>query len=267
MNENLGGIMRGNDCWIKSATAKNELKELFSEIDRDLSTSYEESPYTPELSLDGSFGTLFNERSKRYLERFNDERNARGLCRIRISLNQITHSEKRDGADIGLIAHISIPEEIEIKKAVLVQSKRLSAKNGKFDQDCIYNGLFNSELTIEPQWKRMLGITCSSVYFFYNPNRIKIGKSNKNLRTRVLGAQIIEGKANAKVNSFSAKQSYYEGKPFSEWIVDNFICCTVGDTNKKTIETALGKNADFSVHRTLHFVIEPEDVSSKDISN
>jgi hypothetical protein len=253
-----------NDCWIKSSNARNELKELFSEIDREISASYEESSRTPELSLDGNIGLLFKERSKRYLERFNDERVAKGLCRIRISLNQITHSEKKHGADIGLIAEISIPGEIEIKKGVLVQSKKLSLKNGKFNQDCTYDELFRNG-SLEPQWKRMLNITCSSVYFFYNPDRMRIGKNIRNLRTRVVSAQNIEGKANAKITSFSAKQSYEEGKMFSEWMVDNFICCIVGDTNKNTINTAKGENPEFPVYRTLHFVMETEGIDPSNI--
>ena len=112
----------------------------------------------------------------------------------------------------------------------------------------------------------MLNITCSSVYFFYNPDRVTIGKTYKTLGTRVISAQNIEGKANAKVNSLSAKQSFEEGKKFSDWIVDNFICCSVGDTSKKTIDTAFGVNSDFPVHNTFHFVINEEEVSPKDIT-
>ena len=258
--------MMENNCWIKSSTAKHELKELFSEIDKALSQSYQDSPTKPELTLDGNFETLFHERSKRYLEFFNAERAAKGLCRIKISLNHITHSEIQHGADIGLIAQISIPGEIEIKKAVLVQSKRLIPKDGKeFNQNCTYKELFRTESEKEPQWKRMLNVTCSSVYFFYNPERIKIGKSYKFLGTRVISAQIIEGKANAKINSLSAKQSFDEGKKFSDWIVDNFICCIIGDTSKKAIDTALGKNSEFPVYSTFYFVIKEEEVSPKEI--
>jgi len=255
------------DCWIKSKEAKKELKELFSDIDKTLSEILEEAPHTPETSLDGKIGILFEERSKPHLRRFNDVRESKGLCKIQISVKSITHTESKNGADIGLVADINIPEEINLRKAVLVQSKRLHPNNEKFNQNSKYNSMFYDEEThLDPQWKRMQKVSCSSFYFLYGPYKLKIGRTQKILGTRIIDANLIAGKAKANVKTFSAEDSFDYGKPFSDWIVDQFLCCKVGDTREEVIKIALGNDPqNFPVHDTLFFTIKEQEISKSEI--
>jgi hypothetical protein len=248
--------MKRSECWIKSESDKRELKRLFQKIDDELSGSYFDNPVMQEGQLEGNFRSLFTQYSKRYIDRINDSRAKKGLCRLKISFNHITHNEREHGADLGLVLQVELRDEIKLKKAVLVQSKKLYPKNGKFDESCSYEQLFESGVSTEPQWKRMQEITSSSVYFFYNPDRLEIKGRIRDLDTRVLSAQSIEGKAQAKIKSVTAAQMFEEGIPFSDWIVDTFICCIIGDTKEKAIMTALGETKEFSVHNTFHFTIE-----------
>jgi hypothetical protein len=101
----------------------------------------------------------------------------------------------------------------------------------------------------QKKWKTFVAAD-TGTRFFYNPYRINIGKDYKNLGTRVISAQNIEGNANVK--SLSAKQSCEEGKKFSDWIVDNFLCCLVGDTSKRILETAFGESPDLPIQSTFH---------------
>jgi len=255
------------DCWIKSKEAKKELKELFSEIDKTLSEILEESPHTPETSLDGKIGILFEERSKSHLRRFNSVRESKGLCKIQISVKSTTHTEAKNGADIGLVADIDIPGEINQRKAALIQSKRLHPNNEKFYQNSKYESMFyDKETNLDPQWERIQNATCSSFYFLYGPYKLKIGRNQKIFGTRVIDAKLISGKAKANVKTFSAEDSFDYGKPLSDWLVDQFLCCKVGDTKEEVIKIAMGKDIqNFPVHDTLFFTIKMEDISKSEI--
>jgi hypothetical protein len=71
-----------------------------------------------------------------------------------------------------------------------------------------------------------------------------------------MSAQVIDGMAKAGRTSLTAEDSYKQGKLFSSWIVDDFICCNVGDTNVNVIEIALGNNPKFPVRNVYKITLK-----------
>ena len=152
-----------------------------------------------------------------------------------------------------------MPGEYTLTKAVLVQTKRLYPDSqGEFSEQCTYPEVFKTRET--QQWDRMLEHTPASVYFFYNPYQLLIRKSIKTLGTRVIPAQHIAGMANTGKNSLNVVEVEGRGKEFSQWFVEDFICCQVGDTNEEIIEMALGKNPRYPVRLSILTTITNDKV-------
>ena len=251
-----------DDCWLKPATVRTEFKEFFSDTDKQLSTYYEENPNVREEHLEGRLVTLLESTPfTLYENRINRERRKRGLPLLTLKFQHITNREGGHGADIGLVANLNLPGEFVLTKATLIQSKRLHPNRLTFNEQCDYSELFRQEGNARPQWDRMLDITPSSVYFFYNPDRLSIGRTIKTVRTRVINAQVIKGMAEAGRRSFSVEDSLDYGKSFSSWLIDDFICCDVGDSRPETVNLAMNGNPDFTVRHAVHVSIERTDIA------
>jgi hypothetical protein len=241
-----------------------ELQDFFSIVDEDFSSYYEEHPKTAEPQLDGVLiGSLTSRSFEIYGKRVNAERARSHLSPIslRIKSTSITSSERTNGADIGLVARISIPGEHQIDKAVLIQSKRLEPNLiGSFDDACAYQELFKQDQkTVQPQWNRMLDVSPSSFYFLYNPEHLPIKNKIKELKTRVVPAQLVRGLSTGK-QAITPKEAI-RFKSFGQWMVDEFICCHTGDTRDETIKIALGGNLDFSVRHSVEVLLEARNVT------
>jgi len=256
------GRMR-TDCWIKPPSARSGFKDFFSKVDADVSEYYQLNPNMREEHIESRLATTLEKTSfEIYRQRVNIERRRKRLPSLALSISHITHKEVSHGADIGLVASLSVPGEITLTKASLIQGKRLYARRGVFDQDCEYEELFKTpgRSNIAPQWARMLKVTPASAYLFYNPLDLWIGKSLKSVGTRVLSAQIVKGKAAAGKHHLSARDLYDEGSTFSDWVIDEFICCNSGDSREEVISVASGENPNFGVRQTLQVSIESENI-------
>jgi hypothetical protein len=214
-----------NDCWLKPATVRTEFREFFSDTDKHLSTYFEENPNIREEHIDGRLVTLLDSTPfDIYQNRINRERQRQGLPQLALRFKHITNTEGSHGADIGLVAQLNIPGETVLTKATLIQGKRLYPDKQGFSQHCHYKELFRDPNTLRPQWDRMIDVTPTSVYFFYNPDRLRIGNTIKTIRTRVITAQMIKGMAEAGVHDISVKDVFTQGRSFSSWLIDDFIC-------------------------------------------
>jgi hypothetical protein len=262
--------MPQTDCWLTDETVLRELSSFFSDVDQEFSRFYEEQYDTSETALDGALGTYL--RSSKLLRlplsRINHARSRTGRSSLHIDFRHITRTERTHGADIGLLLHLAVPNEQVLQKAVLVQSKRLYPdRNQEFTEHCHYPEIFGDRVPgesvegkLEPQWKRMLNISPSSVYLLYGSEKFSYRNNFPNLGTRVIPAQRIAGIFASSTNrrGFTAYDAYQMAKPFSQWMVENFICCSVGDTNELVINTALGRNADFPVKSSLEVLISTD---------
>jgi hypothetical protein len=252
-------------CWL-SANVRSELKAFFANVDSQFSTYYEDNPNIAEPQLDSRLATLLETLPlDPYARRINRERNRRGEPSISIKISHITHTEREHGADIGLIARLNVPRENTKTKAVLVQGKRLHPNGRQFDQDCVYAEIFKSKT---PQWERMLNVTQHSVYFFYNPDRLLIGRTIRPIRTLVLTAHQVAaikamGELHPTVFDLTLNKAFPQGTDFATWIVDEFICCNAGDENNKVIKTALGENPDFPVKHTVDITIQASEIQER----
>ncbi len=260
-------------CWIRNENIRNELKSFFRSVDQELSRYYESHPTTSEPILDGHLASRLEPRDSQrlelHLQRIAEERRREGLnpLTLTFNVNHITSEERTHGADIGLVIRISLPQEYELTKAALVQSKRLYPNNRQFLESSIYSEIFSSQTRhrrnnynrLVPQWERLLEQTPASVYFLYGPERFR-SKNGKlrDLGTRVIPTQIIQGISNQPLPSFSAGDAYRNGKSLSEWLVDDFICCSVGDTRPDVITKALGNSPDFPVWSTIQINLDSE---------
>jgi hypothetical protein len=257
------------DCWIQSGNIQRELEAFFSEVDDDLSSYYEEHPNTSETHLDGMLiGLLTSKSFERYANRINAERERSGLRPISLKIKgtPITSKERTHGADIGIVARLNIPGEHELTKAALVQSKRLHPNLFSFSDDCVYPELFKEKSNGDtpPQWERMLGITSSSFYFLYNPERVHIKRTNRTIKTRVITAQTIAGMVSRR-RPFTV-QDAAKAKTFASWMVEEFICCNVGDPRDDVVATALGQNQEFSVRHSIEVTMESGEIRQESFS-
>jgi hypothetical protein len=248
-------------CWL-SANVRSELRAFFANVDSQFSLYYEDNPNLAEPQLDIRLSTLLETSPiDPYIRRINSVRTRRREPRLSIKINHITHTERKHGADIGIVARLDVPGENTRTKAVLVQGKRLHPDGRQFDQNCTYSELFRSKSVRGPQWKRMTEVTDSSIYFFYNPDRLLVVRTIKPVRTLVLTAQQVAGIAamgepDITVYDLLLNKSYPQGKSFSSWMVDDFICCNTGDEDKRVIITALGENPEFPVRHTVDVSIQ-----------
>jgi len=245
-----------NDCWLKSNNIQDELEIFFRDIDKELSSYYEENPNVREEHLESRLATLLEHKAfAPHARRLTREhaRLAQQPINLSVAVRHITHSERQHGADIGLVADIDCPGEYKLTKAVLVQGKRLYPGRRGFDQDCNYPEIFKSDTSesYRPQWSRLLNLTPASVYFLYNPEQLLIKRTIRDLGTRVVNARIVEGFGAAGQSIFTATDSYEQGRSFANWMVDEFICCDIGDTRKDIVAIALGESPDFPIRRSI----------------
>jgi hypothetical protein len=177
-------------------------------------------------------GLLNPEQVQPYQDRINQERSSLSIPALSITFEHITHSEGLNGADIGLVANLRVPGETILSKAVLIQSKRASPARDTFTESTKFPELLGDRRALGrvAQYDRLLQVTSSSVYFLFCPDRVKIGRSYREIGTRVVGAQLIKGLAESGVGDFSIKDAYHQGQSLAEWMIGQFICCNTGDT-------------------------------------
>lgn len=250
-----------NNCWIRAVNVQEELELFFADLDRELSSYYEVNPNDREEHLESQLATLL--RTKPF--RLHEDRIAKERARLsqpplqlKIAVRHITNIEAKYGADIGLVAELNCPGEYQLRKATLIQSKRLSPINNSFNENCSYSEIFRKTDEMgksKSQWERMLNVTPSSVYFLYNPERLYIKRRVHNLGTRVVSARLIAGTAEAGQSKFTATDAYDQGSTFSSWMVDEFVCCNAGDTRDEVVRIALGESQDFPVRHSFVFTI------------
>jgi hypothetical protein len=255
------------NCWIRSRTVLDELRSHFAEVNREVSTYYEDQPSVREEALDGHLvsrivsGIPDRRRARLATER---ARSGRSPLVFRFSAREITSGERRHGADLGVVARIDVPGEMELTKAALIQSKKLSSYRGEFQETSEYPELFGSQTkTLRPQFERMLEITPASFYALYNPERLRIRRGIKLLGTRLMPARTIQGMEAAGNLRFTAIDALDRATPLQNWIVDQFICCEIGDQRSEVVRTALGENERFPVRHVIQLDIlegeaEPE---------
>lgn len=242
------------NCWMRSSEELAELKALFANADNRVSLYFAENPSMREEHIEGRLvATLEQEPSAVYQARINENRLRRGLPTLAINFKHVTHSERLNGADIGLVASLSIPGEVVLTKAILAQSKKLYRDRDGFSGTSSYEELFGSASS--PQWERLLNVTPSSVYLLFGPDRLKIGRTTRSFGTQVLTAQNVKGLAESGVSRVTASMAYQRGLGFPSWVVDEFICCNAGDSNDKVVDIARGNNSNFSVRNTIEISI------------
>lgn len=243
------------NCWMNSDEELGEMKSLFANADNRVSLYYAENPSIREEHIESRLvTTLEQEPSDVYQARINESRSRRGLPTLAIGFKHITHSERRNGADMGLVATLNIPGEVVLTKAILVQSKKLHRDGHGFSQASSYDEIFRSGSS-SPQWDRLLNVTPSSVYFLFGPDRLRIGRKTRSFGTQVLTAQNVKGLAESGVSRLTAAMAYRRGLDFPSWAVDEFICCNAGDSNTRVIDIARGQSTNFTVRNTIEISI------------
>ncbi|MEZ4683162.1 MAG: hypothetical protein R2932_54040 [Caldilineaceae bacterium] len=255
--------MTNRNCWLQDSNVESELETFFSEVDRQVSTYYEQNSSTFETHLDGQIvAYLRNQQAiDLSMQRIQRERANKHLPPFTLQFNakHVTNKEIVHGADLGVVCRIQLPREYAITKAALIQTKRLYMNSkAEFNDKCVYKELFTTAQTLKPQWERLLNITPASVYALYGPLRLKVKRTIQNFGIRIVSAQHVAGIANT-TSQFTALDAYERGITFADWIVNAFICCNVGDTRQEVIDTAMGMNNDFPVRYAIEIAITGEE--------
>lgn len=245
-------------CWIDPPAVEREIIAHLSSVDSQLCRAYELQPDMREEHVESRLATLiettpFDSRQ----HRINQLRYKRGMMPLSISFSasHVTRHERHHGADLGLIATIEAPGDVRLTKAALVQGKRLTPTDGSFAGDSEYAELFKSSPNLPPQWQRMLDVTSASEYFLYGPRQVKSSRGMIELGTRVISAHAVLGMANAGRSTLTAQEAPRRSKPMAKWLVEDFLCCSRGDSNPWVIETARGSSSDFPVENTLEITV------------
>jgi hypothetical protein len=252
------------DCWISSRLVLDELRSHFADINRAVSTYYEDNPNVREEALDGHLTSrIASGLPDRRISRLREDRvrSGRPPLSFRFSAREITHREREHGADLGVVAQIDVPGEMAVTKAALIQSKKLGY-NGGFRETSNYPELFGSATkTLIPQAQRMLKVTPASFYLLYNPERLYIRRGIKTLGIRAMPARLIEGMEAAGRVRFSAVDALERSLTFESWIVDQFVCCGVGDSRAEVVRTALGGNQEFPIRHVIEIGISTDETN------
>jgi len=244
---------------MRSSEELAELKSFFANADNRVSLYFAENPAMREEHIEGRLiATLEQEPSAIYQERINEDRLRRGLPTLALSFKHVTHTERLNGADIGLVASLNIPGEQVLTKAILAQSKKLYRGHDGFSGTSSYEELFGSTSS-SPQWERLLNVTPSSVYLLFGPDRLRIGRKTRPFGTQVLTAQTIKGLEESGVRRVTASLAFQRGLSFPSWVVEEFICCNAGDSNNRVVDIARGQNSNFSVRNTIEISIRGRD--------
>lgn len=258
--------MPSSNCWFKDIDLQTRLEAQLTSVDERLSMYYQNNLGSSEGNLDERL--IFSLEGIELIgQKVDIERNHERLYKrsesyhLSFSAKHITPKESEHGADIGFILNANWAGKYTLTKAVLVQAKKLYPNTkDTFSENSVYTELFKQRRV--PQWERMLSQTPASVYFFYNPYQIHIDGSERKFGTRVLSAERIAGIAPQPNNLRGeqgydrAKYVYEQGIPFAKWLVEDFICCKMGDVRKDIIEIARGKNKEFPVTFTVEITIE-----------
>ncbi len=248
------------NCWLRPISVRREIESFFDTISASVCAAYGDNPSMREEHLEGQLSLLINGSPLlQFQQRIAEERVRKNLIPIiiRVKMNHITSTEVSHGADIGLVARISIPGEMELTKSALIQSKKLYDDNGKFTAKSVYKEIFTKpRATVSSQWDRMIATTPASVYLLFGPDRLYVDKSTKDVGLRVVTAQVIKGMHSAKETRFTAQDAYQCGKSFGSWLVDDFLCCTLGDTRDDVVQKALGMDRGFPVRNVLEIDVQ-----------
>src|SRR5687767_14941498 len=108
------------DCWLRPRPVIDELQNFFERVDEGLSTYYDDNRDVREEHLEGRLVTLLEHLPlEPYRRRIAKERRRIGKqpVDLHLSAKHITSTEGMHGADIGLVAQISVPGELEVSKA------------------------------------------------------------------------------------------------------------------------------------------------------
>lgn len=226
-------------CWLQHKEITGHLKSFFQVVDDRISSDLEGNPHLHEEHVEATLRAVIQERGELLHRRLLNQRPA-----LLIAVELISHRERAPhghGADIGLVLKADVPGSYTTHKAVIVQSKRLHPTHSdEFTQHCEYPEILN-ESSSSPQWMRMLHRTSSAVYFLFNPQKIR-GRTT-NLGLQVMSAQQVAGAAQAGKERITASDAY-RCKPFSKWMVEDFICSNIGDIRECITNLARGKDTD-----------------------
>jgi hypothetical protein len=287
------------NTWL-TEKVKEELKKYFNQISKDIAEKITNS----ENEKDNVFNEDYISRS--LIEIINSYSNSTFFKTLQDLIFKETGAhfyikgwvnqpkiEGKVGADLGIILEVNT-DRFKVEKAIIVQSKKGKFKNGRLTYpEYIKRG--------KQQINKMLSITQASCFFFYNPSNIlnvdlykpliakyvdkieKIASSNidyskpnesdliKLAAEKYLG--ILTCPAN-RLKSVKKLDSSFEMilplcNTLSEFMVDDFFSCKIGDIDKSVCLKA-GYNRDnnnIATNNSLKIILSRKREEDDDIEN
>ena len=174
--------------------------------------------------------------------------------------------EAEFGADLGVVLQLQT-DELTVEKATLLQAKRLSLSG----DNAGYNDLLTPHA--RRQARRMLRVTPASFFILYNPfagrpvkdrefaeefpHRTRVNFLHPDVRVGIMVLPVMTQIGLGVPSSVERVTPYT--LPFTNFFVDDFLQCKVGDGRRRTIQIASGRNERFPVRRSVTLSLSTAD--------
>ena len=174
--------------------------------------------------------------------------------------------EAEVGADLGIVLHLRT-KELSVEKAILLQAKKLSSSKS--------NAEYNDLLTPHgrKQGRRMSKVTAASFFVLYNPlpvrpiegfqfveespTKLQINFSDPVVRGGV-GILPVTTQLGLRIAP-QMELVYPYTLPLTNFIVDDFMQCKVGDSRRSVLQIASAQNERFRVRRSVSLFLSTAD--------
>ena len=238
--------------WLDDSLVEGLLHATLSNVDENFSTWFTEHPLALEEEHDGALTILLSQASH----------NLRGLLSNWKSMpktnswsidfhhhnTKIRRGEARWRADMAFVLLANVPGVISTEKLILVQSKKMHSDGHSWhlSWDLDY-----------AQAEELFRNTPSSYYFLYSPNLL--GGGIKVIPCKTILDVTSATKIKTVINdSWSTPSS----RPFSDFLLYDFIGCWVGDHDNTLIRKVTGRDPEIGATHIITVKISRSEQSA-----
>jgi hypothetical protein len=252
--------------WLTARQA-TYLAAFFDDTCYKVSARLSRDPSVHEVTLTDDFADEFRPDTDKH-NRIMSALEAEDI-HLELEVTRMTLPEETEvGADVGIVLDIRM-NDLSLKKAILLQAKKLAIRGNEPE----YRDLLTRHARM--QSKKMLAATPASFFMLYNPLPFEPANEGVNFiefpeahRTRVnlfppeirQGIMILPAitQQGLKVKPGFQTISRFS-LPFTNFMLDDFIQCKVGDGGSKAIRIASSEEEKFPVRHTIKLVVYTAD--------
>lgn len=234
--------------WIDNPALEGALLEVFTEVDKTFSLSFDTQALSNEERLTGDLVRLLQERAKGLHDLVATwSKGSKMPVYFNLSCTDTTadRNEQFNGADLAFILTVNVPNQMKREKTIFVQAKKMNSTG--LSKGVTFHYSWDIDKT---QLSHLKETTQFGYYFLYGP-------TYDSTNIRVIPAGTIDGimVASRAKTVIQQNQVMPSSRTFAEFLVYDFIACWAGDERKEAIRKARGEDVQFPVRHIIEVAL------------